>query len=503
MIRKSMCSKKALALILSLGLCVGTIPMTNSYAATKAAFEITNPVSAMHVSRRYNLASTLNGKYADTSVTWTSSDPSIATVDKYGNVKTKKTGNVVITAKTKDGQKVSVEILSVSKSGLVDNQKDLERLLKSEAITSIAIRQTQRAKRFTIPAGDYSDKVVYINAGKSTLVNEGKLKTLTVVDLNTLKVNEVADKVYIKDEEVNVTVDEDAVVNKLYIPAGNVTTNLTVDGTVNVLLAGAKDATITMDGTGVVTTTYVTPNGEGVTVETAVPTTVKAKNDAKVVFTEGAEESKVELLAPTVEVKVENQTTEEIEVGDTVVAPGEENEGATTEPTPTPDADDDTDVNPAPTENTKLITAVPGVDMEVYYELPVDFRNLKSAVVITGGKEIPVNKTVINYVTNILDGGDKSVEIWKNFKGSIEQSVGGITITIKSTDIPEKKEVIYNGATYTVTVDGTTNTNVSIDVTKKGSTNTYTLTKEGARKLTIFSPSNSAVGELVSFKVTY
>ncbi|WP_326514174.1 Ig-like domain-containing protein [Clostridium intestinale] len=127
-------------------------------ASTVAANEISlNKTSlSLNVGQVEGLIATLKPDNADNkSVTWSSSDESIATVDENGKVTAIKEGSVTITAKTADGTNLTatcaVNVITNNESVTVESEKD-KLALNSEFTTDIVLHNVKNiyAEDFTV-----------------------------------------------------------------------------------------------------------------------------------------------------------------------------------------------------------------------------------------------------------------------------------------------------------------------------------------------------------------
>lgn len=168
---------------------LGTATVTVKTANGKTAFcKITVKKPTMSISldktemdiylseRKELKATVLPEGAADRSVTWTSSDESVATVDQYGRVSPQKLGTTIITAKTNvDGKKATCKVTVYAWATSMDLDK--YRL-------SMSVGETQTLKATIKPEEGTNKKVVWTSAnekvarvsstGKVTAVSAGK-----------------------------------------------------------------------------------------------------------------------------------------------------------------------------------------------------------------------------------------------------------------------------------------------------------------------------------------
>ena len=225
----------------------------------------------------------------DRDLVWTSSDPSIATVDSNGVVKGLKAGTVTITAKTKDGKVMASTTITIQEKSpteveSVSFSQDSYSVKTGDVINLIAIikpselsdsKLTWTSSNPSIATVDSNGKVKGVSVGKTSITvttSNGKKATCTVeVVNNNIAVEEI---VLIPDEAV-ISIDSSTQVIAEISPANATDRDLvwtssdpsiatvSSNGVVNGLKAGTVTITArTKDGKVVATTTITVEDGE-------------------------------------------------------------------------------------------------------------------------------------------------------------------------------------------------------------------------------------------------
>ncbi len=266
------------------------------------------------------------GSYKIVSVKVSSSKKSVATVKDSGKtaikVTGKKAGKATITTKIKAKKgktsktfklKTKVTVQKVTKpdpvvvtSKTVSTQDELVAALADSNITEITIGQD--ATTLTIPAGDYSNVDLIVDAPNASITNNGKFKSITIKAIapNTWKENAQGNSIKAENEGgARIVLGEGASLASIVVSsgaAGGITIevtggtigSLTIAGTekVNLVLSGkasvgtvtvdaAADVDITATGTSKIDKVTVTEKAAGSATDKTV-VNIKAEGSASI-----------------------------------------------------------------------------------------------------------------------------------------------------------------------------------------------------------------------------
>ena len=252
---------------------VGDAP-TQNVATTPTEVPDTNPVKGIQldctsktlsIGESFTLKATLTPADATIqTITWTSENTAIATVDANGVVTGVGKGTTTIVATTKSGNfKAKCEI-TCAEGYTVTSQEQLNSALSKKTADIITISGYDAIK-YEIPEEDYSNVSLVINAPNATVTNKGKFKNITILDIakntyhecaigNELTVQApdshiVVEKnasaiVYIKPGEAgagDTVLENNGVVKELHITDAK---NVTINGTAKEIIPVTIDANI-------------------------------------------------------------------------------------------------------------------------------------------------------------------------------------------------------------------------------------------------------------------
>lgn len=157
--------------------------------ATKV--KINNKIQYMAVGETYDLNRTYTPSDASDSINWTSSNTSVAQVDKNGVVTALKNGTVTIKATTLNKGRTDKVTIKVSSEITVSDQQQLNQALKAGKANTIIISSDEEME-LTIPKGDYSGQELIVDAPNTTIRNYGLFKKITILALDDQCWNEYA-----------------------------------------------------------------------------------------------------------------------------------------------------------------------------------------------------------------------------------------------------------------------------------------------------------------------
>ncbi len=246
----------------------------------------------------------------------------------------------------------TIKVISSNGTAIASTQEQLNKSLKEESISKITL-STDKELTFMIPEGNYSKKILIVDAAKADVQNHGIFKEVTINAIKDDTWIEFADGniFYLNDKVVSLIIDKEVNVKRIVIDTPKCTANFEIFGTVGEIIV-RQPSEVNFTGNSAQVPVSVEQTAEGSTITTSIPLNLELKAKTDIALYQGAEDSIIDKSESTVVVKIENNTNksnvittnnsggETIRVGETVISDGAD----TTNPTST--------TNPIPPTNT-------------------------------------------------------------------------------------------------------------------------------------------------------
>ena len=298
----------------------------------------------------------LNKKqYKGATYQWTTSDRSIATVNKKGEVIGNGQGTAIIRCYAQSSKKsyVAQYTVKVNTEKKVVTQSQLTKALNNDKLTSIII-ETKKDVDFVVPEGEYTNIDLFVNAPNADVENHGVFKSIKILMIkpNTWHEKANGNKIVVKALQARIVVEDGASVDAVKLAKKNAELKVEVNGKVGELKVGdSKTVSVKANGTieklsvNGISDVKVEANGsvkevavnsaakvdlsgntkeeipvsvsesaKGAKVNTAVRVKVDTKVDVEVSLEKGAEGSAIKVSDDKVEVAVKNETTDKVTV---------------------------------------------------------------------------------------------------------------------------------------------------------------------------------------------
>lgn len=329
--------KRIAAAVLAFLLIATLLPADVASAATKKpALSATS--KTITVGKTAKL--TVKNKVKGSTYKWISKNTKIARVSQKGTVRGVKAGKTSVVCKIKAGKKnyrlvcrVTVKQENLT-SQMVTSQKELVAALKNKKLENLTIR-TDAAIAFEIPAGDYSNVALIVDAPNADVSNSGVFKSIDIkaIKSDTWKENAKGNQIKITAVGARIVVEAGASLAQVSVTQGGGKVKIEATGTIDSIVVDApvildlavngKVGEVAVKAAAVVSvegnTTNAVPikvseEAKGATLASSAPVDVKAATDISLTLSKGAEGSKVETTGNTTKVEVKNDTAEAVKV---------------------------------------------------------------------------------------------------------------------------------------------------------------------------------------------
>lgn len=270
---------------------------------------ISNKIKMMNVGESYTLKSSLSPKSTNDTVTWSTSDNTIAQANSKGIIKAKKSGVVTITAKAKSGKVDTCRILVADKTMVVDNESDFILALTNANVTNLTLA-TKDDIKVVIPEGNYENVTCTVDAPKGEVTNNGIFKEVIIKNIapSTWVENAKNNNITVSASNARVVVSENAVVNSIKSEStGSV--NIEANGQVNSVVV---NRTSSLNISGKSTEIFVVINAEDSKLSSSIKMNITLNASATIELIVGAEGTSINKGSDNVTVNINNETSTSI-----------------------------------------------------------------------------------------------------------------------------------------------------------------------------------------------
>ncbi len=275
----------------------GDMKLEARWKLAEAGITLSSTSKTLSIGDTFKLSATLNGDATGATLVYTSSDPSIATVDANGNIKALKAGTVVITVKTADGKYTAtctitvadgkvVEVTNVKVTGntkmTVGSSQKLKLTISPKDASNKSVTWTSSDK--SIATVDKNGNVKALKSGKVTITataKDGSKKkgsiTITIEEAPVVKVSKIvisgnSTMKYGSSQTLSYTVEPANATNKAV--TWSVSSGATIDQNGRVTITGDVDQVVitatAQDGSGVTATYTITVEANYVIILTPI-----------------------------------------------------------------------------------------------------------------------------------------------------------------------------------------------------------------------------------------
>ncbi len=192
----------------------------------------------------------------------------------------------------------------------VSTQAELEKALSNKQLKKLSI-QTKDAQTFTIPAGNYKNVALTVDAPAADVVNNGVFSSITIqaIKSDTWFENAIGNVMDILAETARIVVNKGARLNRMNLSRVNAKVSLEVNGAIDEVSIQAKmELSITGKPEAPVNVT-VEASAEGAKLTSEAPVNITAYASVDITLNKGAENSTVTVKSKDADVKVTNKTS--------------------------------------------------------------------------------------------------------------------------------------------------------------------------------------------------
>jgi len=182
------------------------------YSVRATGISLSDAEKELNINEKAQLTASVSPTNAtDKTVTWSSSNEEIATVNKTGMVIPEGEGEAEITAATADGKYSATCTVTVTPTAVVSTDKEIAYALSKKNLKRLEVDST-RARKLTVPEGTYSNVDMVINLPNGELENNGVFHSITIEEIaqDTYFENAIGNIIKVASKKAHIVIDEKA-----------------------------------------------------------------------------------------------------------------------------------------------------------------------------------------------------------------------------------------------------------------------------------------------------
>ena len=198
---------------------------------------------------------------------------------------------------------------------VVSTQAELNAALENKNLAKLTIRTVQ-AEKFTIPAGNYKDVELTVDAPLSDVTNNGAFQSIQIhaIRSDTWFEHAVGNTLKVLAQTARIVVSESAKVSGIEFAKANADVKLEVNGTVDQISVKAK-MSLSVSGTSKAPLNVTMEEAaEGSTFVSEAPVNISVYASVDITLKKGAEGSSVAIKSEKADPKITNQTSVSVTV---------------------------------------------------------------------------------------------------------------------------------------------------------------------------------------------
>ncbi len=204
---------------------------------------------------------------------------------------------------------------SQATEAVVSTQAELNAALENKNLAKLTIRTVQ-AEKFTIPAGNYKDVELTVDAPLSDVTNNGSFQSIQIhaIRSDTWFEHAVGNTLKVLAQTARIVVSESAKVGGIEFAKANADVKLEVNGTVDQISVKAK-MSLSVSGTSKAPLNVTMEEAaEGSTFVSEAPVNISVYASVDITLKKGAEGSSVAIRSEKADPKITNQTSVSVTV---------------------------------------------------------------------------------------------------------------------------------------------------------------------------------------------
>lgn len=235
---------------------------------------------------------------------------SFQSVDKYNLwLLNKEKNKDCLTAKS---EWQTIKVTASDGSASVNTQDQLDKALASPDFSKITL-QTLMPLALVIKSGVYSDKALIVDALNADVKNYGIFKDITIKAIKDTTWIEYANGniVHLLDTMLHFVIDTSANVKQITVEQKDSAVDFEIHGKID-LISVLSSSTINITGGSANVPVIIESGAKGSSITTSVPLNLTLNENAEIKLKQGSEGSGIDKKASSVEVKIENNTSQSV-----------------------------------------------------------------------------------------------------------------------------------------------------------------------------------------------